>query len=63
MEVARCIRAMCIDVLLQQNLFRQGLLFHMLPYLFHYDFTLEEGGVEKAGETNQQVRSPSTSIP
>lgn len=54
--VAECMTAMSANVLLQQNLFKQGVLFHLVQYLFNYDYTLEEGGVEKSKESNQQVR-------
>lgn len=53
--VAECIAAMSVDVLLQQNLFKQGVLFYLVQYLFNYDYTLEEGGVEKSRDSNQQV--------
>ena len=53
--VAECITAMSADVLLQQNMFKQGALFHLVQYLFSYDYTLEEGGVEKSSQSNQQV--------
>ena len=35
--------------------FQAGVLWHLLLFLFNYDFTLDEGGVEKSSETNQQV--------
>ena len=53
-EVAQCISAFCVDFWLQTNLFQSGVLWHLLLYLFNYDYTLEEGGVEKSGESNQQ---------
>ena len=31
------------------------MLWHILLYLFGYDFTLEEGNVEATDDTNQQV--------
>ena len=54
--VAECVSAFCIDFWLQTHLFQSGVLWHLLLYLFNYDFTLEEGGVEKSDESNQQVR-------
>ena len=33
-----------------------GVLWHLLLFLFNYDYTLDESGVEKSAETNQQVR-------
>lgn len=53
--VAQCISAFSVDFWLQTNLFQSGVLWHLLLYLFNYDYTLEEGGVEKSGESNQQV--------
>lgn len=52
--VTECVSAFCVDFWLQTNLFQSGVLWHLLPNLFQYDFTLEEGGVEKNQETNQQ---------
>lgn len=53
--VAHCVSAFSVDFWLQTNLFQCGVLWHLLLYLFNYDYTLEEGGVEKSGESNQQV--------
>lgn len=53
--VAQCVSAFSVDFWLQTNLFQSGVLWHLLLYLFNYDYTLEEGGVEKSGESNQQV--------
>ena len=53
--VAECVSAFSVDFWLQTNLFQCGVLWHLLLYLFNYDYTLEEGGVEKSGESNQQV--------
>ena len=58
--VAECMTAMSVDVLLQQNLFKQGVLFHLVQYLFNYYYTLEEGGVERSSLSNQQVPPHST---
>ncbi|XP_005092836.1 dnaJ homolog subfamily C member 13 isoform X2 [Aplysia californica] len=52
--VCECISAFCVDFWLQTNLFQSGVLWHLLLYLFNYDFTLEESGVEKSQESNQQ---------
>ena len=54
--VTECVSAFCVDFWLQTNLFQSGVLWHLLPNLFKYDFTLDEGGVEKSQESNQQVR-------
>jgi len=56
--VVSCIAAFSVDFWLQTNLFQSGVLWHLLLYLFDYDFTLEEGGVEKSDESNQQVVGP-----
>ncbi|ESP01912.1 hypothetical protein LOTGIDRAFT_172288, partial [Lottia gigantea] len=52
--VADCVSAFCIDFWLQTNLYESGVLWHLLIYLFQYDFTLEEGGVERSDGSNQQ---------
>ncbi|KAK7507621.1 hypothetical protein BaRGS_00001556 [Batillaria attramentaria] len=52
--VTECVSAFCVDFWLQTNMFQSGVLWHLLPNLFQYDFTLEEGGVEKSQDTNQQ---------
>lgn len=53
--VCESVSAFCVDFWLQTNLHQAGVLWHLLLYLFNYDYTLEEGGVQKSGETNQQV--------
>ena len=53
--VTECVSAFCVDFWLQTNLFESGVLWHLLPNLFQYDFTLDEGGVERSQESNQQV--------
>ncbi|XP_013794496.1 LOW QUALITY PROTEIN: dnaJ homolog subfamily C member 13-like [Limulus polyphemus] len=52
--VVSCVSAFAIDSVLQTHLFQSGVLFHMLLFLFDYDYTLEEGGVECSRETNRQ---------
>ncbi|WAR09956.1 DJC13-like protein [Mya arenaria] len=52
--VAECVSAFCIDFWLQTHLFQSGVLWHLLLYLFNYDFTLEESGVEKSDDSNKQ---------
>lgn len=39
------------------------MLWHLLLFLFNYDYTLDESGVEKSAETNQQVRALSCLYP
>ena len=51
-----CICSLAADHILQMNLLQAGVLWHLLLYLFKYDFTLEESGVNKSNESNQQVR-------
>ena len=53
--VTECASAFCVDFWLQTHLHQCGALWHLLLYLFNYDYTLEEGGVEKTEDTNQQV--------
>lgn len=53
--VVSCVASFSIDFWLQTNLFQSGVLWHLLLFLFDYDFTLEEGGVEKSDVSNQQV--------
>ena len=49
-----CVSAFCVDFWLQTHLFQSGVLWHLLLYLFNYDYTLEESGVEKSDDTNKQ---------
>ena len=49
-----CASAFASDLQLQKQLFKSGALYSLLLFLFKYDFTLEEGGVEANEETNQQ---------
>ncbi|CAB3410631.1 unnamed protein product [Caenorhabditis bovis] len=51
---AQCIRAMAVDTLLQIQLFQTGILWQLVPHLFHYDYTLDEGGVSHSEESNKQ---------
>lgn len=52
--VAECVSCLSIDFWLQTNLYQSGVLWHLLLFLFNYDYTLEEGGVQKSNESNQQ---------
>lgn len=45
------------NVDLQNNLVKCGVLWSLLTFLFDYDYTLDEGGIETEEKTNQQVRS------
>ncbi|KAK0425897.1 hypothetical protein QR680_009446 [Steinernema hermaphroditum] len=52
---AECICSLAVCTLLQTQLFQAGVLWELLPHLFRYDYTLEEGGVEHSENTNQQA--------
>ncbi|XP_033727987.1 dnaJ homolog subfamily C member 13-like [Pecten maximus] len=52
--ISECVSAFAVDFWLQTNLFQSGILWHLLLFLFNYDYTLEEGGVEKSDQSNQQ---------
>ncbi|XP_050693547.1 dnaJ homolog subfamily C member 13-like isoform X2 [Eriocheir sinensis] len=52
-----CVSALAIDQILQMNLLQAGILWHLLLFLFSYDYTLDEGGVSKSEESNQQELS------
>ncbi|KAK4337430.1 hypothetical protein RND71_043541 [Anisodus tanguticus] len=49
-----CISAFASDLQLQNQLFKSGAFYSLLMFLFKYDFTLEEGGVEANEESNKQ---------
>ncbi|ULU09193.1 hypothetical protein L5515_000042 [Caenorhabditis briggsae] len=51
---AQCICAMSVDELLQFQLFQTGVLWQLVPHLFHYDYTLDEGGVQHSEDSNKQ---------
>uniref|UniRef100_A0A8R1HPJ1 J domain-containing protein n=1 Tax=Caenorhabditis japonica TaxID=281687 RepID=A0A8R1HPJ1_CAEJA len=51
---AQCIRAMAVDTLLQFQLFQTGVLWQLVPHLFHFDYTLDEGGVQHSEDSNKQ---------
>ena len=46
---------MAVDSLLQMALMKAGVLWHLVPRLFDYDYTLDEGGVTKTQSSNAQV--------
>ncbi|GFQ70979.1 dnaJ homolog subfamily C member 13 [Trichonephila clavata] len=52
--VVECISALAVNDALQTHLYQAGVLFHLLIFLFNYDYTLEEGGVQRDEETNKQ---------
>ncbi|KAK4884053.1 hypothetical protein RN001_000324 [Aquatica leii] len=49
-----CVSALAIDSILQMQLLKAGALWHLLLFMFNYDFTLDEGGVERSEDANQQ---------
>ncbi|KAJ8925386.1 hypothetical protein NQ315_009217 [Exocentrus adspersus] len=49
-----CVTALSVDSILQLELLKAGALWHLLLYMFQYDYTLDEGGVERTEEANQQ---------
>ncbi|KAJ3648782.1 hypothetical protein Zmor_020558 [Zophobas morio] len=49
-----CVSALSIDSILQLELIKSGALWHLLLFMFNYDFTLDEGGVERSEDANQQ---------
>ncbi|XP_071508513.1 dnaJ homolog subfamily C member 13-like [Diadema antillarum] len=51
---AECVSAFAVDKYLQDHLQQAGVLWHLLLYLFQYDFTLDESGVEASEGSNQQ---------
>lgn len=52
----RCAAALSVDPMLQMELLKGGALWHLMPRLFQYDYTLAEGGVNKQHSSNAQVR-------
>ena len=50
-----CVGSLAVDHMLQMMMLQAGVLWHLLLFMFSYDFTLEEGGVERSEEANQQV--------
>lgn len=55
MAAIECVSAFSVDEYLQNHLLHAGALWHLLSYLFGYDFTLDEGGVERHEQSNKQV--------
>jgi len=51
---AQTVAAFACDEWLQTNLLHAGVLWHLILYVFQYDYTLDEGGVETNDESNQQ---------
>ncbi|XP_033628714.1 dnaJ homolog subfamily C member 13-like isoform X2 [Asterias rubens] len=53
-ESSKCVSAFAVDKYLQDHLHQAGVIWHLLLYLFKYDFTLDESGVDVESSTNQQ---------
>lgn len=49
-----CVSSFAVDFWLQTHLFHAGILWHLVTYPFNYDYTLEESGIQKSEDTNQQ---------
>ena len=47
--------SLSVDSDLQMHLLQSGVLWHLLIFLFDYDFTLEESGVVTEEENSQQA--------
>lgn len=50
-----CISAMASDSNLQISFLKKGAIWCLLTFMFSYDYTLEECGVERSEEANSQV--------
>ncbi|KAH9580066.1 DnaJ domain [Trypanosoma melophagium] len=53
-----CIQAcqsFCVDDTLQERLLKEGALWHLMLFLFRYDYTLNESGVEMQEEHHKQL--------
>ncbi|XP_036374961.1 dnaJ homolog subfamily C member 13-like [Megalops cyprinoides] len=50
----QCVSSFAVDPTLQSCMYQAGVLWHLLVYLFNYDYTLEESGIQKSQDTNQQ---------
>lgn len=49
-----CVAALAQGEVQQLQLLQAGALWHLLLLLFDYDYTLDEGGVERCQSTNKQ---------
>lgn len=48
---------MASDSILQMSFLQKGAVWHLVTYMFSYDYTLEECGVERSEEANNQVNN------
>ncbi|XP_046608377.1 dnaJ homolog subfamily C member 13 isoform X1 [Neodiprion virginianus] len=49
-----CVSSLATDSVLQMQLLQSGALWHLLLFMFNYDYTLEEGGVKRSQDENRQ---------
>jgi DnaJ family protein C protein 13 len=54
LSTADAVSSLAPDSSLQAAMHGAGVLVHLLFYMFNYDFTLDEGGVERSSDSNQQ---------
>ncbi|CAD5210525.1 unnamed protein product [Bursaphelenchus xylophilus] len=52
---AECVCSFSVSTLLQTFLYQAGVIWHLLPHLFRFDYTLDEGGVQHSEESNKQA--------
>lgn len=53
--MVECVWNLAVDARLQTALLNAGVLWYLLTFLFSYDYTLEECGVEHSEDANNQV--------
>ncbi|XP_046397209.1 dnaJ homolog subfamily C member 13 [Ischnura elegans] len=53
-SAVECVSALSVDGILQMQLLQWGALTRLLPTFFAYDYTLDEGGVTRSENANQQ---------
>ncbi|XP_023317683.1 dnaJ homolog subfamily C member 13 isoform X2 [Trichogramma pretiosum] len=53
-DATECISSLATDSILQMQFLQFGALWYLLLFLFNYDYTLEESGVKKTEDENQQ---------
>jgi len=56
-DAVDCISEMASNSNLQMSFLQKGAIWHLLTYMFSYDYTLEECGVERSEEANNQVHT------
>ncbi|KAK9497827.1 hypothetical protein O3M35_003746 [Rhynocoris fuscipes] len=52
--IVECISSLSVDPNLQYGFLQSGVLWYLISFLFIYDFTLEESGIESKQDSNQQ---------